>query len=51
ETIGGLKLLDGIYLLGLLQTPAYVRRAIASETQVYTIQEPPQFFGQGTLGK
>jgi spermidine synthase len=38
-------------LLGMLQTPAYIRKAIASETQVYTIKEPPKFFGKGALGQ
>jgi spermidine synthase len=38
-------------LLGLLQTPAYIRRAIAAETQVYTLKEPPKFFGKGALGQ
>jgi spermidine synthase len=38
-------------LLGMLQTPAYIRRAIAAETQVYTLKEPPKFFGKGTLGQ
>lgn len=47
QTHGGLRLIDGITLLGLLQTPAYVRHAIASETQVYTLQNPPKFFGKG----
>jgi len=51
KTTGGLRLLDGITLLGLLQTPAYIRHAIAAETQVYTIKEPPKFFGKGTLGQ
>ena len=49
KTIGGLRLLDGMSLLGILQTPAYIRRAIAAETQVYTLKEPPKFFGKGTL--
>ena len=49
KTIGGLRLLDGLTLLGMLQTPAYIRRAIAQYTQVYTLKEPPKFFGKGTL--
>jgi spermidine synthase len=51
KTIGGFRLLDGMSLLGILQTPAYIRRAIAAETQVYTLKEPPKFFGKGALGK
>lgn len=41
KTTGGFRLLDGITLLGMLQTPAYIRNAIAGETQVYTLKEPP----------
>ncbi|MFW5666256.1 MAG: polyamine aminopropyltransferase [Coleofasciculus sp.] len=51
NTTGGLRLIDGVALLGLLQTPAYIRRAIASETQVYTLNEPPKFFGKGALNQ
>jgi spermidine synthase len=47
KTTGGLRYLDGITYLGLLQTPAHVRRAIAQATRVYTLKEPPQFFGKG----
>lgn len=50
KTTGGFRLIDGISLLGTLQTPAYVRKAIAAETQVYTLKEPPKFFGKGALG-
>lgn len=49
KTMGGFRLLDGITLLGMLQTPAYIRRAISEQTQIYTLKEPPKFFGQGTL--
>ncbi|NEQ63193.1 MAG: methyltransferase domain-containing protein [Moorea sp. SIO4A1] len=47
KTTGGFQLIDGITLLGMLQTPAYIRRAIAEQTQVYTLKEPPKFFGKG----
>ena len=47
KTRGGLKLIDGITLLGMLQTPAHIRRAIAENTEVYTITAPPKFFGKG----
>jgi spermidine synthase len=30
-----------------MQTPLYIRQAIASETTVYTLNEPPKFFGTG----
>ena len=47
KTTGGLRLIDGTTLLGLMQTPAHIRKAIAEETQVYTLAEPPKFFGKG----
>jgi spermidine synthase len=50
KTTGGFRLIDGMSLLGILQTPAYVRKAIAAETEVYTLKEPPKFFGKGALG-
>lgn len=46
-TTGGLRCLDGITLLGMLQTPAHIRRAIEQETEVYTLSSPPKFFGKG----
>ncbi|MGB3692069.1 MAG: fused MFS/spermidine synthase [Spirulinaceae cyanobacterium] len=49
KTKGGLRLIDGITLLGMLQTPTYIRQAIAQQTQIYTLKEPPKFFGKGTL--
>lgn len=49
KTTGGLRLIDGMTLLGLFQTPAYIRHAITTETQVYTLKEPPKFFGKGAL--
>lgn len=51
KTTGGLRMLDGTTLLGLLQTPGHLRQAIASETQVYTMAEPPKFFGKGSVSK
>lgn len=47
KTTGGFRLLDGTALLGMLQAPKYVRDAIAAETEVYTLAEPPKFFGKG----
>ncbi|MEL6787939.1 MAG: spermidine synthase, partial [Cyanobacteria bacterium J06607_15] len=41
------RFIDGISLLGILQTPLYIRQAIAVETTVYTLDEPPKFFGTG----
>ena len=40
---GELKLMDGRTLLGLLQTPKYIRTAIQKSTTVYTIAAPPRF--------
>lgn len=47
KTTGGLRLIDGQTLLGMLQTPLYIRRAIEEHTEVYTLAEPPKFFGTG----
>ncbi len=51
KTKGGLKLIDGITYLGLMQTPKYVRNAIVEHTEVYTLKEPPKFFGKGVIGE
>ncbi len=48
-TTGGLRMLDGITLLGMFQLPLHLRRAIEAETMVYTLKEPPKFFGQGAV--
>ncbi len=45
KTRGGFRMLDGQTLLGLLQTPLYVRTAIAGETRVYTLDDLPKFIG------
>ncbi|MFH1418442.1 MAG: spermidine synthase [Planctomycetota bacterium] len=50
ETTGELRMLDGSTLLGMLQLPKHLRRAIAEETRVYTLAEPPKFFGKGMAG-
>jgi spermidine synthase len=50
QTTGGFRFLDGMALLGTMQTPLFVRQAIASETTVYTLKEPPKFFGTGIAG-
>jgi spermidine synthase len=47
KTTGGFRFLDGTTLLGIMQTPLYVRQAIAQETMVYTLEAPPKFFGTG----
>ena len=47
NTKGDLQMFDGITLVGMMHLPANLRRAIANETQVYTLTEPPKFFGKG----
>lgn len=47
KTTGGLRMFDGTTLLGMLQIPKHLRDAIAAETQVYSLAEPPKFFGKG----
>ena len=42
---GELKLLDGRSLVGMLQTPKYMRDAVAADDAVYTLDKPPKFFG------
>lgn len=49
ETTGGFRFIDGMTLLGIVQTPLYIRQAIATETKVYTLKEPPKFFGTGAM--
>jgi spermidine synthase len=36
-------MLDGVTLLGMLQVPLHLREAIATETKIYTLEEPPKF--------
>ena len=50
KTTGSFYFLDGIALVGLLHPPKYLRDAIAAETQVYTMKEPPKFHGTGVAG-
>lgn len=49
KTTGGLRMLDGTALLGLVQLPKHLRTAITEETRIYTLAEPPRFFGKGAL--
>ncbi|MGL5835436.1 MAG: methyltransferase domain-containing protein [Waterburya sp.] len=49
KTTGGYRFIDGTSLLGIMQTPLYIRQAIAAENTVYTLQEPPKFFGTGVV--
>ena len=50
KTRGGLRMFDGVTLLGMYQLPKHLRRAIAEETLVYTLDKPPKFFGRGAMG-
>jgi spermidine synthase len=47
KTTGNLRFIDGSSNLGVMQTPVYIKNAIASETTVYTLEVPPKFFGTG----
>jgi len=49
RTTGGFQMFDGIALLGMLNTNAFVRRTIENETRIFTLKEPPKFFGKGIL--
>ncbi len=51
QTNGRFRMFDGRALLGMLQPPKHIRDAIAAETQVYTLEAPPKFFGQGVAQK
>jgi spermidine synthase len=44
-TSGSLRMFDGRTLLGLLQSPKYLRDRIAAETTIYSLANPPKFFG------
>ena len=46
-----LRMFDGVTLLGMMQVPKHLRAAIDSETEVYTLDAPPKFFGKGQLGE
>lgn len=49
KTTGGFRLIDGETFLGMAQIPLYIRRAIAAETRIYTMAEPPKSPGKGIL--
>jgi spermidine synthase len=51
KTTGGLRMLDGTALLGLYQLPKHLRQAVAEETHVYTLAQPPRFFGKGVVAE
>ncbi len=45
RTSGALRMFDGATLVSLLNPPKYLREAIAAETRVYTLADPPRFIG------
>jgi spermidine synthase len=47
----GLKMFDGEALVGMLQSPKYIRDRLATETTVYTLASPPKFLGKGKMGE
>ncbi|MGB0716418.1 MAG: fused MFS/spermidine synthase [Phycisphaerae bacterium] len=47
KTTGGLRMLDGIALVGIYHTPGNLRKMINETTKVYTLTDPPKFFGKG----
>ena len=49
NTRGGLRMLDGVSLLGLYHLPKNLRNAVAEETEVYTLTQPPKFFGKSNV--
>ncbi len=50
KTAGELKMLDGNILFAIMQVPRFLREAIEKEQDVYTVSEPPKFFGKGITG-
>lgn len=44
-----LRTVDGVALRGMLHTPGYVRRAIAENREIYSLDNPPEAFGKGSL--
>ncbi|MGJ3249711.1 MAG: methyltransferase domain-containing protein [Elainellaceae cyanobacterium] len=50
QTTGEFRLMDGATLLGMMQTPKHIQDAIATETQIYTLENPPQPMGRGVMG-
>ena len=50
QTVGHFRMFDGTTFLGMMCSPKHIRDAIATETEVYTLAEPPKFFGKGVAG-
>ncbi|MGF1537860.1 MAG: spermidine synthase [Elainellaceae cyanobacterium] len=49
DVAGELRAVDGMALLGMLNIPRHLRRAIAAETQIYTMNAPPKPLGRGVM--
>jgi spermidine synthase len=49
KTTQDFRMLDGITLLGILQTAAHIRTRIAKESQTYTLAHPPTDFEENLL--
>ena len=47
---GPLRMLDGTAMAGMFSLPRHIREAIAAETNVYTLETPPRFFGKSSVG-
>lgn len=47
RTTGSFRMFDGGALLAMMQTPKHIREAIAAETRIYTVGDPPRAFGRG----
>jgi len=50
KTTGDFRMFDGRTLLGLMQPPKHLREAIAAESRIFTLSDPPRFFGKGISG-
>ncbi|NEO28375.1 MAG: hypothetical protein F6K03_16215, partial [Kamptonema sp. SIO4C4] len=48
---GPLKMFDGEAMIGLMNLPKHLREAIEAETEVYTMEKPPTFFGSGAVAR
>lgn len=47
---GELRFFDGRAMRFLANPPKHVRDAIAAETEIFTMERPPRFFGSGVAG-
>jgi len=50
KTTGEFQMLDGNILFAIMQIPRFLKEAIDKEQCVYTLSEPPKFFGRGVSG-